>query len=46
MEKEQPKKPADQDHRCAQCHGAIDGTEREYDGVWLHAECVRFYKGT
>lgn len=45
IEKEQRKKPADQDHRCAQCNGAIDGTEREYDGVWLHPECVRFYKG-
>lgn len=44
IEKEQrKKKPTNQDQRCAQCHGAIDGTEREHNGVWLHPECVRFY---
>jgi Protein of unknown function (DUF3631) len=28
---------------CAQC-GEDDGRQRLHDGVWLHAECVRFWK--
>ena len=32
---------------CAQCCGAPDGTERQYEIngqlVWLHRECRRFY---
>ena len=37
----------DDERRCAQCGGGIDGTEREYliegDRVWLHDQCKRFY---
>jgi hypothetical protein len=35
------------DQTCAQCHGAIDGTERLVSvsghSVWLHLECERFW---
>jgi hypothetical protein len=31
-------------HRCAQCLGTPDGTEREFFEVWLHPECRRFYR--
>jgi hypothetical protein len=33
---------------CAQCRGVLDDTEAQYevDGktVWLHPECLRFYR--
>jgi hypothetical protein len=29
---------------CAQCNAADDGTMRKHKGVWLHPECVRFWK--
>ena len=42
-----PESEGEEDNRCGQCHGAVDGTEREYlverDRVWLHEQCRRFY---
>jgi Protein of unknown function (DUF3631) len=29
---------------CPQCNAGDDGTMRQYDGVWLHPECVGFFK--
>jgi hypothetical protein len=41
---------ADEDRTCAQCHGPVDGRERqlaiEGKTVWLHPECQRFYQPT
>jgi hypothetical protein len=41
-------KAAPEDHRCVQCRGQVDGSERPYttrDGrtVWLHPTCKRFF---
>ena len=37
------------DQTCAQCNGAIDGTERMVSvsghTVWLHETCERFWRG-
>jgi Protein of unknown function (DUF3102) len=39
--------PGDEAERCAQCRGAIDGTERQFlikgEQVWLHPECQPFW---
>jgi hypothetical protein len=49
IEKEQRRKlkkaaeNATEKHRCAQCNGEPDGTEKLIRGVWLHAECAKFY---
>jgi putative DNA primase/helicase len=38
---------SENERRCGQCEGRLDGTERECliegDRVWLHHECERFY---
>jgi hypothetical protein len=38
---------ADEDGRCRQCDGTLDGTEQHYEingtRVWLHPECHRFF---